>query len=413
MAGTSNISGKESITFTDNMSFDGTERGGAMTTNGQLWIGSTVARHVKLGRITSPGGTLTIGYASPNITIDLAGGGVAIDSFTPNSGTTPVVPDAAGNITLQGTGSITTVGGLNSLTPQLTGLTNHALQIGAGTATLTQLSPSATSGVPLISQGAAADPAYGTAVVAGGGTGATSLTAYAVLCGGTTSTSAVQPIASVGTATHVLTSNGPGALPTFQAPAAGGIPTIGTSTDRAIATWNGTGGNALYDNPNLLTTSAGAIKAAYGSSGAPAYAFVSAPTTGIYGGAFQIFFVTGGSSNFNIANTSVNNNMGLSQQGYVRFKRTATATDYTVQTEDYIIGVTSTAAARTITLPNSGISAGHTYVIKDESGAAGTNNINVVVSGGTKTVDGVTSYPINVNYGSITVYYNGTNYFIE
>lgn len=54
--------------------------------------------------------------------------------------------------------------------------------------------------------------------VANGGTGVASLTAYAVLCGGTTSTNPVQSIAGVGTAGQVLTSNGAGALPTFQAP---------------------------------------------------------------------------------------------------------------------------------------------------------------------------------------------------
>ena len=52
--------------------------------------------------------------------------------------------------------------------------------------------------------------------VANGGTGATSNTAYAVLCGGTTSTGVVQSIASVGTSGQVLTSNGAGTLPTFQ-----------------------------------------------------------------------------------------------------------------------------------------------------------------------------------------------------
>ena len=52
---------------------------------------------------------------------------------------------------------------------------------------------------------------------ADGGTGRSSHTAYAVLCGGTTSTAAQQSIASVGTAAQVLTSNGAGALPTFQA----------------------------------------------------------------------------------------------------------------------------------------------------------------------------------------------------
>lgn len=53
--------------------------------------------------------------------------------------------------------------------------------------------------------------------VADGGTGRSSHTAYAVLCGGTTATAAQQSIAGVGTAGQVLTSNGAGALPTFQA----------------------------------------------------------------------------------------------------------------------------------------------------------------------------------------------------
>jgi hypothetical protein len=42
-----------------------------------------------------------------------------------------------------------------------------------------------------------------------------------VLCGGTTATGAYQSIASVGTAGQILTSNGAGALPTFQAAGGG------------------------------------------------------------------------------------------------------------------------------------------------------------------------------------------------
>lgn len=60
-------------------------------------------------------------------------------------------------------------------------------------------------------------PTFTTAVpVSGGGTGNATATAYAVQCGGTTSTGAFQSIASVGTSGQVLTSNGAGALPTFQ-----------------------------------------------------------------------------------------------------------------------------------------------------------------------------------------------------
>lgn len=55
----------------------------------------------------------------------------------------------------------------------------------------------------------------GTLPVASGGTGATSATAYAVQCGGTTSTSAHQSVASLGSSGQVLTSQGAGALPTW------------------------------------------------------------------------------------------------------------------------------------------------------------------------------------------------------
>lgn len=64
--------------------------------------------------------------------------------------------------------------------------------------------------------------------VGNGGTGRTSATAYAVVCGGTTSASALQSIASVGTSGQVLTSNGAGALPTFQTISTG--LTIGSTT---------------------------------------------------------------------------------------------------------------------------------------------------------------------------------------
>lgn len=52
--------------------------------------------------------------------------------------------------------------------------------------------------------------------VANGGTGRSAHTAYALLCGGTTSTNPQQSVASVGTAGQVLTSAGANALPAFQ-----------------------------------------------------------------------------------------------------------------------------------------------------------------------------------------------------
>ncbi len=57
--------------------------------------------------------------------------------------------------------------------------------------------------------------------VPNGGTTLASLSAYSVLCGGTTSTSSVQPVVGTGTTQQVLVSNGAGALPTFQNSAGG------------------------------------------------------------------------------------------------------------------------------------------------------------------------------------------------
>lgn len=106
-------------------------------------------------------------------------------------------------------------------------MTEYAIVTGGTTSTgaLQQVSGVGSSGQALVSAGASALPAWGTLGVNGGGTGVTSNTAYAVLCGGTTSTGAIQSVASVGTSGYVLTSNGAGALPTFQA-APGGTPSF-------------------------------------------------------------------------------------------------------------------------------------------------------------------------------------------
>jgi len=97
--GQSSITGDETILFADNASYDGTQRGGKITTNGQLWVGATAAPHVKLGTITSPLGTLNVGYSSPNITLDLVGGMRAVEHLTGDTGGT-LNPDGSNNFNL-------------------------------------------------------------------------------------------------------------------------------------------------------------------------------------------------------------------------------------------------------------------------------------------------------------------------
>lgn len=181
--------------------------------------------------------------------INVKGSGTSVvGTLTGNSG--GAVPPTGSNINTLGTGSITIVGvpATSTLTTQLTGLTNHNMLVGAGTTTIGLIAPSATSGVPLISAGASADPAFGTAVVAGGGTGATSFTAYAPICGGTTTTGALQSASTgLSTTNFVLTSNGSAALPSFQVVSASG----------AVTTITGNSGGAQSPssgNFNILGT---------------------------------------------------------------------------------------------------------------------------------------------------------------
>lgn len=183
-------------------------------TNHAVQVGGSGTTLTQVGPSATTGTVLASNgsAADPSFQTIASLGGII--SITGNSGGAEV--PSAGNFNILGNGSITVAGSANTETIQLTGLTNHNVLVGAGTATITNVAPSATSGVPLISNGATADPSFGTAVVAGGGTGATSFTAYSVICAGTTSTAAFQNVSGVGTSGQVLTSNGSSALPTWQ-----------------------------------------------------------------------------------------------------------------------------------------------------------------------------------------------------
>jgi hypothetical protein len=92
------------------------------------------------------------------------------------------------------------------------------------------------------------------------------------------------------------------------------------------------------------------------------------------------------------------------------FRRTAVAVSSTTDRQT-IIGVTNTAAPRTITLASIDADDGHVVIIMDESGGAGTNNITIDTEGG-KTINGLPTALINTNYGSLRLYSDGLNFFI-
>lgn len=68
-----------------------------------------------------------------------------------------------------------------------------------------------------------------------GGTGDLTFTAYGLICGGTTATGPLQNVVGLGTATQILTSNGAGALPSWQAAPAGGVTSIAGTANQITA----------------------------------------------------------------------------------------------------------------------------------------------------------------------------------
>lgn len=144
-----------------------------------------------------------------------------------------------------------------------TPVTQYNVIVGGSTSsTLTNVAPSATSGVPVVSQGAAADPVFGTAVVAGGGTGRVTLTNHGVLVGA--GTTAITQLAA-GSAGQVLQSGGASADPAYSTPtypsASGSVGKIlrsdGTNNLYTTATYpdtSGTSGNVLTSDGTNWTS---------------------------------------------------------------------------------------------------------------------------------------------------------------
>ncbi len=100
-------------------------------------------------------------------------------------------------------------------------------------------------------------------------------------------------------------------------------------------------------------------------------------------------------------------------QGGVRLARETHAIShaYVDRPTVVIVGVTSTAAPRTITLPPAAAAAaGCVLVVKDESGGAAGNNITVD-GDGAETIDGAATKVINTNFGALRLYCTGTAWF--
>lgn len=93
MPGFANDAANNSIMWSDNLDFSGNViPGRAITTNGQLLIGSTTAPNIQTGILTSPLGTISIGYSTPNITLDASATASLLITTFSTSGTWTVNP---------------------------------------------------------------------------------------------------------------------------------------------------------------------------------------------------------------------------------------------------------------------------------------------------------------------------------
>lgn len=99
------------------------------------------------------------------------------------------------------------------------------------------------------------------------------------------------------------------------------------------------------------------------------------------------------------------------EQGQVVNYTGTSANTYVVLATDYYISVDCSGGAKQVNLPNAPPN-NQIYIVKDRTGNAAAHNITVTTPGGTVDLDGATSFVININYGSISVIFNGTNYEI-
>jgi len=161
-------------------------------------------------------------------------------TFTADSGSaTP----AANNLNVLGSGSIATSGSGATITVALTGLTNHAVLVGAGTSTITNVGPTATAGQVLQSAGAAADPVFSTA------TYPSTTTVSQILY-----SSSTNVVAGLATANRAVLTTGATGIPVLTALATDGQLIIGSTAGvPAAATLSPGAGISITNGSNSIT----------------------------------------------------------------------------------------------------------------------------------------------------------------
>jgi hypothetical protein len=301
--------------------------------------------------------------------------GVVVETLTGNSG--GAVGPTLNNINLLGGNNITAAGnpGTSTITFSVTGTTNHAVQVGNASGSLTsigvgttgQVLTGVTGGDPVF-----AAPAASSISITGDSGGALTGNAF-TFTGGTTG----------------LTFAGAGTTETLG----GTLVVANGGTGRATLTNHGilvgAGTSAITQ---LGVASNGQLP--IGSAGAdPVLATLTAGAN---------ITITNGAGSITIAA-----NTGASTINYTGVNHAASP--YTVLAADDYISADVTGGVITILLPNAPAT-GRIFIVKDKVGLAATSNITVTTVGGAVNIDGATTFVMNTAYEAVNVIFNGTSY---
>lgn len=202
--------------------------------------------------------------------------------------------------------------------------------------------------------------------------------------------------------------------------------TDGSATDGAILTLAGSDGypgitlwhyqhdvvglyfDAYYDSGGDKSSDAGSNAAIYKFGDGLVFGYDSGVAQGgvvTWNTSFRVDLDDGRITDFGYHNLSGGRKLSFAS---------ATTKPYNLTSAINILGVdTSTYGAVTVNLPTPDITTyqGYTVVIKDTGGVASTSPITIAASVGT-TIDGNSSLVVNIDYASITLFCDGSNWFI-
>lgn len=180
---------------------------------------------------------------------------------------------------------------------------------------------------------------------------------------------------------------------------------INNSEVHSVITANGTGASNAISNSSLIAGTSSSLSIGVGATMKVINCEISSSNTNAITGAGALIF--GGlvfSDTSSLINTTTQT-PDVSSNDAIRIT-TPGAYPYTTVPQDGLIKV-DTSSARTI-IPLASPTTGQKHIIKDTVGSAAANNITITPSG--KNIDGAASATININYGSATIVYTGTEW---